>query len=79
MTIDLKLFCDPNDPVRPWLGQPFSAGAWTYATDGHIAVRVPRLEDVAENPAAPAEQATPVPVNVFAVTEQGQSPFLSSA
>jgi hypothetical protein len=54
MTINLKLFCGPNDPKHPFLEEPFSAGAWTYATDGHIAVRVSRLEDVAENSAVPA-------------------------
>jgi hypothetical protein len=56
--INLEVFCDPNDPSRPWLGQPFSAGAWTYATDGHIMVRVPRLDDIAESPdAAPKAES----------------------
>jgi hypothetical protein len=48
--ISLEPFCDPT---RPGLDRPFSRGAWTYATNGHVAVRVNRRDDIAENPAAP--------------------------
>jgi hypothetical protein len=34
---------------RPHLSRPFSLGEWTYATNGHIAVRVPRRPDVPES------------------------------
>jgi hypothetical protein len=49
-TIDLDRFCNPD---REIIARPFSVGEWTYATNGWILVRVPRREDVAENPAAP--------------------------
>ena len=48
--INLEIFCATD---RPKLARPFSIGAWTYATNGHILVRVPRRDDVAENPDAP--------------------------
>jgi hypothetical protein len=48
--INLEMFCSSN---RPELARPFSIDAWTYASDGHILVRVPRRDDVAENPDAP--------------------------
>ena len=49
---DLKRFCS-TDEYRQHLHQPWSAGEWTYATNGHIAVRVPRLDGVPENDKAP--------------------------
>ena len=49
-TINLETFCDPE---RPELARPFSIDAWTYATNGHVLVRVTRRDDVAENPNAP--------------------------
>lgn len=39
-TIDLQSFCAKDD-VRSYLLQPFVIGGHTYATNGHIAVRVP--------------------------------------
>jgi hypothetical protein len=56
--IDLRQFCH-SDPVkpRPELQHPFSCGAYSYATNGEIMVRVPKREDAAENPAAPNEKA----------------------
>jgi hypothetical protein len=70
---DLKKFCE-NDRYRPYLSNPFSLGDFTYATDGKVAVRVPRLEGIGEVEDAPAsiettfannlkgfEQAAPVP------------------
>jgi hypothetical protein len=52
--LDLDKFCHPT---RPELARPFSFGDWTLAANGHIAVRVPRRSDVAENPDAPAALA----------------------
>lgn len=52
ITIDLKKFCE-NDRCRPYLNNPFSIGDFTYASDGRIAVRVPRLESVGEVEGAP--------------------------
>ena len=50
MTIsELKRFCG-RDPFRPYLDNPISRGEWTYATDGHIAVRVPRTEKTIDTP-----------------------------
>jgi hypothetical protein len=48
--INLELFCSSD---RPELARPFSAGSWSYATNGHILVRVARRDDVAEIPNAP--------------------------
>lgn len=45
--IDLSIFCG-RDESRPYLLQPFSFGEFSYATNGHVMVRVPRLPDVAE-------------------------------
>lgn len=42
--IDLKSFCG----TRTYLSAPFSNGEFTYATNGHIMVRVPRLPDVSD-------------------------------
>lgn len=50
--IDLKKFCE-NDQCRPYLNNPFSIGDFTYASDGRIAVRTPRLEGVGEVDGAP--------------------------
>ena len=47
MTMDLNQFCS-RDESRPYLTKPFSRGDWTYATNGHICVRVPRIEGVGE-------------------------------
>ncbi len=44
-TIDLTKFVDPN---RVYLAEPFSRGAYSYATDGHILVRVPRIATIAD-------------------------------
>ncbi len=49
---DLKRFCWP-DIDRPTIAQPFSQGSWTYATDGRMMLRVPRLAAVAEREDAP--------------------------
>lgn len=50
---ELQAFCAGPDDIRYALHEPWSAGEWTYATNGHIAVRVPRLADVPEVSNAP--------------------------
>lgn len=50
--IDLQKFCG-DEPYRPYLLKPFSQGEWTYATNGHICVRVPRIEGAATPDNAP--------------------------
>jgi hypothetical protein len=54
MSVDLNLFCDP-DRCEPGadLSVPFSLNDHTYASNGHIAVRVPRRPDIPENKKAP--------------------------
>lgn len=42
--IDLKPFCAPNEDYRR-LTDPFNDGDYTYATNSHICVRVPRRAD----------------------------------
>ena len=44
---DLQPFCS-TDKTRVRIVSPFSIGDWTYATDGRMLVRVPRLADVPE-------------------------------
>ena len=41
----LKTFCG-TDETRPHAMEPWSDGEWSYATDGAILVRVPRLAEV---------------------------------
>jgi hypothetical protein len=51
MTLDdLKKFCADDDSRLIELREPFTRGAYTYATNGEIAVRVPAIEGVAELP-----------------------------
>lgn len=45
--IDLKQFCGKNG-IRYHLNEPFSEGEFSYATNGHILVRVARRTDVPE-------------------------------
>jgi hypothetical protein len=54
MSVDLNLFCDPTScaPGRD-LSVPFSLNGHSYATNGHIIVRVPRRPDIPENNGAP--------------------------
>lgn len=54
---DLRRFCAEADDIRCYLCQPWSWGEWTYATNGHIMVRVPRMADVPENEKAPDGEA----------------------
>lgn len=62
-TIDLSPFVS-KDESRPSICAPFSIGEWTYATDGRILIRVPRREDVPENPSAPQKATTLIPTDV---------------
>ena len=48
--IDLTKFCSRDHSNR---SQPFSRGKWTYATNGHICIRVPRLTNVPERLGTP--------------------------
>ena len=57
--VDLKKFCG-TDTWRTYLHEPFSSGEYTYATDGHIIVRVPRVAAIGEVP------RTPNPEKIFA-------------
>lgn len=53
VTIDtLRRFC-AQDATRGALCSPFSRGPYTYASNGHICVRVPRMADVPEYECAP--------------------------
>lgn len=45
--IDFFKFC-ADDFLRPYLRRPFSCGNYSYATNGHIMVRVPRRDDFAD-------------------------------
>ncbi len=45
--IDLTPFCS-KDKYRGAILKPFSRGEWTYATNGHILIRVPRGAEVPE-------------------------------
>jgi hypothetical protein len=49
---DLMKFCH-TDPERFNISVPWSAGEYSYATNGHVIIRVPRLVDVQENDSAP--------------------------
>lgn len=71
--IALNQFCADSDDLRYFIHQPWSRGDFTYATNGHILVRVPRLQEVPENSntpdaqqlmdkTAPANDWMPVPV-----------------
>lgn len=52
--LDLQQFCATEDEdARTYLSKPWSMGEFTYATNGHILIRVPRREDVPENPDNP--------------------------
>ena len=54
--VDLRQFCSTDvsrKASRIGLTHPFSRGEWSWATDGHIAIRVPRRADVPENLDAP--------------------------
>lgn len=43
----IRMFCELGAP-RKELGNPFNSGPWTYATNGHYAIRVPRMAEYDE-------------------------------
>ena len=44
---ELQKFCDTNTYHEAYgITEPFSRGEWTYATNGHICVRVPRISAI---------------------------------
>lgn len=45
---DLKLFCSKDQP-RPMLLEPFTDGAYTYATDGVVCVRITAVDGYRAN------------------------------
>lgn len=58
--IDLRPFCANEYEVRTGLHKPWRDGAWVYAANGHLCVRVPAnsvqdapLRDAASQPANP--------------------------
>lgn len=48
----LQKFCS-IDESRPIITKPFTRGEFTYATDGHIGIRVPALPEFPHNDLAP--------------------------
>lgn len=52
---DLLPFCATKDrePNRDYLWQPWTRGGFTYATDGHVLVRVDAITGVNDEPQAP--------------------------
>lgn len=50
---ELQKFCVDSVDARQNIARPWSRGGWSYATNRHILLRVPRLADVEENPIAP--------------------------
>jgi hypothetical protein len=53
MTLDdLKAYCS-TDPMRPNLHAPWSRDGFTYASNVHVIIRVPRIADTLEIPGAP--------------------------
>ena len=49
--IDLTVFC--SGPDRPIFMTPWTRDGYTYATDGHVLVRVPHWDDIPNNDKAP--------------------------
>ena len=50
MTIDLQPFCGNEWEIRDWMRYPWVQDGWMYATNGHLAVRVPSQEPDTEQP-----------------------------
>jgi len=70
---DLRQFCS-TDENRFNIQAPFTRGPFTYATNGHILVRVPRLDDVPQIEGAPHAE---VIFDKAAPQEVGPTPVLS--
>jgi hypothetical protein len=54
MTANDLRACSTDEGRKPIMS-PWSEGDWTYATDGKLIIRVPRLADVPENKEAPKD------------------------
>jgi len=53
----LKLFCC-SESEKENLSQPYSSGEFTFATNGHMQIRVPRMQEVPERENAPRIEIT---------------------
>ncbi len=52
--IDLQRFCSSEDSyMSPKTGRPWTRGDWTYATNGHVIVRLPEIAEITDNKEAP--------------------------
>ncbi len=59
---ELQAFCSKEDiGVRIITSKPFSKGDFTYATNGHLAVWLPRFEDAEEVDKSPDMERTVMP------------------
>lgn len=56
--IDLKQFCQTEG--SPAISTPWSEGDYTYASNGHLLVRVPRIGDIPEKIEAPSIVGTSI-------------------
>lgn len=64
MTLDeLKRFCGDKDEIRWYLREPWTRDGYSWATNGHIAVRVPAIDGLQDCEKAPDVAA------LFAKTE----------
>lgn len=54
--IDLDQFCSLDSPNS--ISTPWSEGDFTYASNGHLLVRIPRRDDIPEKIGAPSIQGT---------------------
>lgn len=61
--IDLKQFCG-TELTRYYLNEPWTRDGFTYATNGHILVRVPARHDIEDQPKAPDITKMPWPNGV---------------
>lgn len=82
--IDLQKFAMKSGSLCEYLERPFSIGDYSYATNGHIMVRLPRRADIPEIDGAPkvfnvnaplehnatASYATPEPFEVTAADKR---------
>lgn len=50
--IDLMKFCSSDIGLKK-LGTPWTAGDWTYASDGRVMIRVPRRDEVTRRDGPP--------------------------
>lgn len=50
--VDLLAFVG-TDPAHPLVTAPWSAGEFTFATNGHVMIRVPRVDGIEPNSEAP--------------------------